>query len=160
MGSFSLFSCQEWRKDARSSFPAFSMFIFQYFSQEKRENEFFLYVQVGMYLAAEATGRLISVPTLENNQWSSHCFQWSCLSDITSRYLSEVVADLVIIINYFRSMLMIANIMFSNHVNAKNRFYVCCQSLHTIDTQSYDSIPIFHWVILLSAQCSILYMQR
>ena len=82
---------------------------------------------------------------------SSHCFQWSCLSDITSRYLSEVVADLVIIINYFRSMLMIANIMFSNHVNAKNRFYVCCQSLHTIDTQSYDSIPIFHWVILLSA---------
>ena len=115
-----------------------------------------------MYSAAEATGRLISVPTLVNKYvvelTHSHSFQWSCLSDITSRYLSEVVADLVIIINYFRSMLMIANIMFSNHVNAKNRFYVCCQSLHTTDTQSYDSIPIFHWVILLSAQCSILYM--
>ena len=142
MGSFSLFSCQEWRKDARNSFPAFSMFIFQYFSQEKRENGFFLYVQVGMYLAAEATGRLISVPTLVNNQWSSHCFQWSCLSDITSRNLSEVVADLVIIINYFRSMLMIGNIMFSNHVNAKNSFMfvvkVCILQIpnHTVGRMS------------------------
>ena len=54
---------------------------------------------------------------------------------------------------------MIRNIMFPNHVSAENTFmYVCRQSLHTIDTQSYDSIPIFHWVILLSAQCSILYM--
>ena len=141
---------------------AFQLFLclFSNIFPKKSGRTSFLYVQIGMYLAAEATGRLISVPTLVNNQWSSHCFQWSCLSDITSRNLSEVVADLVIIINYFRSMLMIGNIMFSNHVNAMNRFYVCCQSLHTIDTQSYDSIPIFHWVILLSAQCSILYMQR
>ena len=42
------------------------MFIFQYFSQEKRENEFF-FVCLGRYVAAEATGRLISVPTLVNN---------------------------------------------------------------------------------------------
>ena len=100
---------------------AFQLFLclFSNIFPKKSGRTSFLYVQVGMYLAAEATGRLISVPTLVNNQWSSHCFQWSCLSDITSRNLSEVVADLVIIINYFRSMLMIGNIMFSNHVIAK-----------------------------------------
>ena len=88
---FSLFMSRM-EKRCKKQLSSFFYVYFPIFFPRKAGERVFLYVQVGMYLAAEATGRLISVPTLVNNQWSSHCFQ------------------------------MIGNIMFSNHVNAKNSF--------------------------------------